>query len=388
MADSDYYDPFEVDDEPLTSIVETGNPSKRIGLERLKRQKFREVAAGLAPILLEGEPWKANADRKPDLLLHTCTCDGDDWRHKDVRLEISKGIAYIILNRPNENNSMQDTLDFGMADARQYLCTRDDLNITVLTGEGRMFCSGGDPAMWQAAARKRRGEIVDGDGTVGYRIPLKGPAPECVKHYLKCVTRAIKAGAIPDAMSGAQVMGSKSMNAWATLPQFTIALVNGSAMGGGVGYICGMDYAITVKRAFIVLSEVRIGVVPAVISPVVLRKMGACNGKRLFCTAENMSAQRAVEWGVCNDVVENMAEGHKKIKEICDIMTKCGPNTGGALKNVALTVLARPFVEPIMSFVDARYTASLQSQEGLEGLDAQLKKGPMPWEKIEITPLY
>lgn len=388
MADDDYFWPFEIDAEPSTSIVDTSNPSKKRGGGALQGRKVRDIAASLAPILMKGEPWKANTNRKPDLLIHTCTCTGDDWRHKDIKLEISGGIAYIIMNRPNENNSMQDTHDAGISDAKLYLGTREDLTITVLTGEGRMFCSGGDPAMWQAAARKRRGEIVDGDGTVGYRIPLKSPSPEVWKHTVKLVTRAIKAGAIKDASSGGQVMGSKSMNSWAMLPQFTIALVNGSAMGGGVGYICGMDYAITVKRAFIVLSEVRIGVVPAVISPIVLRKMGASNGKRLFCTAENMSAHRSVEWGVCNDIVENMAEGHKKIKEICDIMTKCGPNTSTALKNVALTVLARPFVEPITSFVDARYTASLRSKEGLEGLDAQLKKQPMPWEANEITPLY
>merc|ERR1719497_247922 len=106
-----------------------------------------------------------------------------------------------------------------------------------------------------------------------------------------------------------RLVGAKSQNAIQLLPQFTICLANGSAMGGGIGVVCCCDYVIAVKKAYFVLSEVKIGVIPATISPYVIAKIGTSNAKRFFCEAENISASKAQEYGMVNEVVENMKEG-------------------------------------------------------------------------------
>merc|ERR550514_397102 len=119
----------------------------------------------------------------------------------------------------------------------------------------------------------------------------------------------VKATKVTGAQADTGRLGAaKQWDCWAKLPQFTICLVNGSAMGGGVGCVCCCDYVISVKKAYIVLSEVKIGVIPATISPYVVSKLGVSNCKRLMCTAENMTARRCHELGMVDVVVENMKE--------------------------------------------------------------------------------
>merc|ERR1719413_260628 len=95
---------------------------------------------------------------------------------------------------------------------------------------------------------------------------------------------------------------------WASLPQFTIALLNGSAMGGGVGLVCCCDMAVGVKTAHVTLSEVKLGVIPAVISPHVIRTIGSANAKKLFVTAENCTMQQAKAYGMVQRIVDSASE--------------------------------------------------------------------------------
>merc|ERR1711939_1169725 len=98
------------------------------------------------------------------------------------------------------------------------------------------------------------------------------------------------------------------------------------------------DYVIACKKAYFVVSEVRIGVIPATISPYVTAKIGAANAKRMFNTAENMKAHRAKEVGIVNDVVENMKEGHERIQEILKVIQPCAPRSLAASKELIFTV--------------------------------------------------
>merc|ERR1719456_311534 len=98
---------------------------------------------------------------------------------------------------------------------------------------------------------------------------------------------------------------AKFLYMFQTLPQLTIALVQGSAMGGGVGLASICDVVIAVKNAYFVLSEVRLGVIPATISPYVVAKLGVANAKRLFCTAENCSAEMGKKMGLVQHVINS-----------------------------------------------------------------------------------
>merc|ERR1719356_1842023 len=139
-------------------------------------------------------------------------------------------------------------------------------------------------------------------------------------------------------VSHGQLSAAKQWHTWYTVPQFSICLVNGSAMGGGVGCICCCDYVIAVKRAYFVLSEVKIGVIPATISPYVIQKIGVSNAKRFFCAAENLSAMRAKDYGIVNEVVENMREGHQKVQELVKAISRCGPRAVQVCKEMVVAL--------------------------------------------------
>merc|ERR1712107_636680 len=94
------------------------------------------------------------------------------------------------------------------------------------------------------------------------------------------------------------------MLARSMLPQYTVCCVNGSAMGGGVGLICNCDYVVAVKSAHVSLSEVKLGVIPAVISPHVVRTIGTSNARRLFTTAENCNMQTCQNIGMVHRIVD------------------------------------------------------------------------------------
>merc|ERR1712232_247824 len=159
---------------------------------------------------------------------------------------------------------------------------------------------------------------------------------------------ALMAGAFPDGVVNiGRLMAAKQWHTWAMLPQFTICLANGSAMGGGVGCVACCDYVISVKKAFFVLSEVKIGVIPATISPYVIGKIGIANSKELFCCAQNKTAEACTKIGLVQEVVDTMREGHIRVQEICKLMTECGSAGVVASKRMITTVNGAIFGESL-----------------------------------------
>mmetsp|Transcript_71563 Transcript_71563/g.203023 ORF Transcript_71563/g.203023 Transcript_71563/m.203023 type:complete len:404 (-) Transcript_71563:8-1219(-) len=381
------WDPYSTDGNGPVIDVDTDGPATDGDVDniaRIGKQDIEGIGQALRARFKKERPWTATAIPKPDLMWHTPTCSVADWRHHDVRMEVGRGIAYVVFNRPNENNSMQDTLGAGINDVLIALHERKDLRMAVFTGEGRMYCSGGDPKGWQAMAAAAQGGEYTGDGTVGVRIPLLGPSPEVQAALGELGGRALKAGAFPDGnVNIGRLQVSKQWHTWATLPQFTICLANGSAMGGGVGCVCCCDYVISVKKAYFVLSEVKIGVIPATISPYVIAKIGVSNAKRFFCAAENLSALRAKEYGIVDEVVENMREGHARIEEIANAISRCGPQAVQLCKEMVLSLGGLPLGDALLHFT-CGLQATADSAEALEGLSCSGTGRPPPWEAEPI----
>uniref|UniRef100_A0A7S4VQQ3 3-hydroxyisobutyryl-coenzyme A hydrolase n=1 Tax=Alexandrium monilatum TaxID=311494 RepID=A0A7S4VQQ3_9DINO len=387
MAD---WDPFAIEEAPAAAEAEAA-PAADTGdngpsIVRIRKEEIEEVVQRVVEKAMTQEPWDALPNSKPDLSWHTHTCGIADWQHHDVRVEAGTGIVYVIFNRPNENNSMQDTLSAGINDVIFALHERPDIRVAVFTGEGRMYCAGGDPKGWQAAAAAAQaGGAYTGDGTVGVRIPLK-PATEEVNialHFLG--VRALKAGAFPDGnVNIGRLQAAKSWHTWAMLPQFTICLANGSAMGGGVGCVCSCDYVISVKRAYFVLSEVKIGVIPATISPYVIAKIGVSNAKRFFCAAENLIAARAKDYGIVNEVVENMKEGHERIQEWCKMISECGPRAVQACKEMVISLAGMPLGDILTYYTCALQAQSFATDEAQEGVKCEAAGSLPPWQSEPI----
>lgn len=212
------------------------------------------------------------------------SCTSKNWKHKDVKLEIGDGIAYLTLNAPERKNSLNFDVQDAFQDACMELHTRKDIRVVVLKAEGSMFCSGGDPKWFQDCAK-----LPDEENNKG------------------------------------SMQFAKFLYMFQTLPQLTIAMVQGHAMGGGVGLASICDVVIAIKNAQFVLSEVRLGVIPATISPYVVAKIGVANAKRLFCTAENLKAEEARQMGLVQYVCESEDEMKKKLVECCKGAAMCGP---------------------------------------------------------------
>ncbi|CAJ1453423.1 unnamed protein product, partial [Effrenium voratum] len=292
--------------------------------------------------------------------------DYETWDNPEFKLEIREGIAYCTLNRPEANNAMNGGIGGGLHDACRILAQRTDVRIVVFTGNGRMFCAGGDPKSFQAAQKQAGAIAGDGDKMQG---PTPGPAIAMAGTMLIEGNKMSATGFARD------------MYAMSSLPQFTICCMNGSAMGGGFGLVCACDYVIATKQAHATLSEVKLGVIPAVISPHVSRTIGTANCKRLFCTAENANMQTAMEIGLVHKIVDSPKEFPAAIKEMASKIQMLAPGAVGAAKQVLLDCLNQPITNGLIEYTAKEYLKLRRGKECEAGMEALKSKQKPPWVK-------
>ena len=247
------------------------------------------------------------------------------------------GIARVVLNRPDVHNALDDALIGDLLASLDKLAADRSVRLVILTGQGASFCAGGDLAWMRRTA----------DYTYEQNLA--------------------------DAMSLARLLHTLN-----TLPQPTLALVNGPAYGGGVGLVACCDMAIASDAAKFSLSEVRLGLIPATISPYVVRKIGEGNARRYFLTAEVFEAADAQRLGLVNEVVQaaGMAEAAgwfiKRLRE-------GGPEAQAAAKQLIARVAGAPIDEGLMADTAERIANQRASAEGKEGTEAFLAKRHPKW---------
>lgn len=297
----------------------------------------------------------------------------EEWKNEEVLFEVREGIAYITLNRPAANNAMNDGIEGGIRDAVCILKNRPDIRIAVLTANGRMFCAGGDPKGFQQAQASAGAIGAGGEGADGEKFPPPpGPMIAHAAEYAKFNDQSAQEFA-------------KMLYEFSILPQFTICCMNGSAMGGGVGLVSICDYVIAVKTAHATLSEVKLGVIPATISPHVIRTIGTANSKRLFCTAENCNAEMAREAGLVQKVVPTVADFPAAIKEIADKLVQCAPGAVFASKMVMMNCLNQTITEEMIQYTAKEYTRVRRTEGCVEGMKALLAKKKPSWMEQKIA---
>lgn len=254
-------------------------------------------------------------------------------RHVDDR-----GVATITLNRPDVHNAFDDKLIAELTQELESLGGRDDIRVVVLTGAGKSFSAGGDLAWMRACA--------------GYDE----------KQNEEDSLRLARLMSVLDA-----------------LPVPTIARVNGHAFGGGVGLTACCDIVVAASRARFALSEVRLGIVPAVISPYVVAAIGPRQSRRFFLTAEAMDAGTAREIGLVHVVAEADDLDEAVAREI-GMLLQGGPRALREAKTLVATMAGHTDPDRI------RHTAALiarlrVSPEGQEGLTAFLEKRKPRWQR-------
>lgn len=247
-----------------------------------------------------------------------------------------EAVLWITLNRPDIHNAFNSETILELTDVFDGVKRDNSVRVVVLTGEGKSFCAGAD-INWLR-------EIVD------YSFDQN----------------------LEESLQLAEVLFKIY-----TLPKPTIAMVNGAAIGGGTGFLSVCDIAVAAEEAKFGLSEVQIGLVPAAISPYVVRKIGESKAREYFLSGKRISAQKAAEIGLINEVVskDNLK---KRVEELIEQLLASGPEAIASCKELILNV-PRMSLEDVKEYT-ARMIANLRiSEEGQEGMSAFLEKRKPRW---------
>ena len=248
------------------------------------------------------------------------------------------GVATLTLNRPEIHNAFDDTLIAALISMLESLDRSAAVRAVVLTGSGKSFSAGADVAWMRSMA--------------GYSE---------TENYA-------------DAKRLADLL--QTLN---DLSKPTIARVNGSAFGGGVGLICCCDIAIAANDSTFALTEVRLGLVPAVISPYVIAAIGARQARRYFQTAESMDTATARDLGLIH-VACPATDLDTRVDEITSLLARGGPTALAECKSlIAEVALGAADPESLRDYTARRIAHLRTTEEGQEGLAAFLDKRRPRW---------
>jgi len=245
-------------------------------------------------------------------------------------------VDYVTLNRPSVRNALDDSVITALTEWADRAARDPDLRLAVLSGEGKTFCSGADLA-WMAHA-------VDYD----YEQNL---------HEAWALSRLF---ARLD-----------------TLPFPLVGRLHGAALAAGVGLAAVCDIAIATEDTVFGLTEVKLGVVPAVISPYVVAKIGASAARHLFLTGERFSARRAYQLGLVHRVTQPEALD-TSVEQVVGQLRSAGPKAIAAAKTLIAAVNDRPPAEVAELTVET-ISDLWVTDEAQDGMRAFLDKRPPGW---------
>ncbi|HKI65301.1 MAG TPA: enoyl-CoA hydratase/isomerase family protein [Burkholderiales bacterium] len=251
----------------------------------------------------------------------------------------ARGVATLTLNRPEKHNAFDDALIAELTGKLKALDGDDAVRVVILTGAGKSFSAGADLNWMRSMAGFSEKENRD------------------------------------DSLALAELMAVLD-----GLSKPTIARVNGAVFGGGVGLVACCDIAVGAPYAKMALTEVKLGLVPAVIAPYVVRAIGPRQARRYFQTAEVMAAETAQALGLLHEVVEAEALDNR-VEDIVTALLQAGPEALAAAKTlVAMTDAASAGEREALKRETAALIARLRvSAEGQEGLSAFLEKRKPRW---------
>lgn len=247
------------------------------------------------------------------------------------------GVAVITLDRPEIHNAFDDRLIATLTEALEKIGDDDDLHAVLLTGRGKSFSAGAD-LNWM-----RRSADYDEDDN------------------------------LKDARALAKLMATLDR-----LPKPTIAKVNGAALGGGVGLVCACDIVIAADHARFGTTEVKLGIMPSVIGPYVVRTIGARQARRIMLTGERFPAEEALCLGLVHRVVA-ADELDQAVEATIKELLSSGPLAVQATKALIQDLSGLPISPDLVDETARRIAALRATPEAKEGLEAFLEKRLPNW---------
>jgi len=252
-----------------------------------------------------------------------------------------QGVATVTLNNPEKHNAFDDTIIAQLTTVFNEIAKRDDIRVMVLASTGKSFSAGADLGWMKRMA------------SYSYEDNLK------------------------DANALANML--KALN---FLPQPTIAKIQGAAFGGAVGLASCCDIVIAANKASFCLSEVKLGLIPATISPYVVSAIGLKASRRYFITAERFFADKAQTIGLVDEVVA-LDELESEVDKMTATLLLNGPIAVQQAKKLALDVAYQEINDELLKDTSERIASLRVSPEGQEGLGAFFEKRVPQWQSIE-----
>ena len=257
---------------------------------------------------------------------------------QSLAIERHGPIGRVTLNRPERHNAFDDSLIAELTEALRSIEAEDAIRVVVLSGAGKSFSAGAD------------------------------------LHWMKRMAGFSVEENRRDAMGLATLMRTL-----AHLRKPTIARVHGAAYGGGVGLVACCDVALASVQATFCLSEARLGLIPAAISPYVVSAIGERAARRYFLTAERFDAAEALRLGLVHDLAPDDGKLDEKVGEVVGAMLACGPAAQLAAKELIRAVAHRPVTSELIQDTAERIAKIRSSPEGREGVAAFLEKRRAAW---------
>ncbi len=249
----------------------------------------------------------------------------------------TRGVATVTIDNPDKHNAFDDNIIAELISAFNRVATDNNVRVMVLASRGRSFSAGAD---------------------LGW---MKRMASYCYEENLR------------DAEALAEML--RALN---VMPKPTIARVQGATFGGAVGLVSCCDMAIAANRASFCLSEVKIGLIPATISPYVIAAIGNRAARRYFTTAEQFNAATAAQLGLISEVVEEDQLDHS-VDQLVNRLLANGPSATKAAKQLVFDMAGREITPQLITDTCQRIAATRVSEEWQEGLNAFLEKRPASW---------
>ncbi|MCP5231865.1 MAG: enoyl-CoA hydratase/isomerase family protein [Zoogloeaceae bacterium] len=260
-----------------------------------------------------------------------------DSNYETLEIERSGAVATIWMNRPTVFNAFDEQLIADLGAACRALDADSAVRVVVLAGRGKHFSAGADLNWMQRASGYSEAENeADARAFAGMLLTLSG------------------------------------------MSKPTIARVQGAALGGGTGLTAACDMAVATEDALFSTSEARFGIIPAVISPYVLRAIGPRNALRYFQSAERIKAAQAREIGLVNEVVpaDQIDAG---IAALVEPLLASGPGAQRAAKDLIGAIHGRPIDQETGNETARRIARQRATDEAKDGIAAFLEKRPPQW---------
>lgn len=254
-----------------------------------------------------------------------------------VLTSVENGVARVTLNRPEVRNAFNDEVIADLTQVFADVARRDEVRAVVLAAEGPAFCAGADLNWMRRMADYTRAE----------NLADAGKLAEMLRVIYAC-------------------------------PKPTVARVQGDVFAGGMGLVAACDMAVSADVATYCLSEVKLGLIPATISPYVIRAMGARAAHRYFLTAERFTAAEALRIGFVHEVVA-ADDLDAKVDELLKALVSASPNAVRACKSLVQDVAHRDIDAALIVRTVAGIADIRASAQGKEGVQAFLQKRKPSW---------